>query len=138
MRSTVLLSCALGGLLAAAPTSAQSNADLARQVFVAESSFARTMAVRRHDAFASFIAPDAIFFGRQGALRGKAAVVEAWAPLFAGPDAPFAWRPEVVEVLESGTLRRDLRAEPRTANAEPRTANHEPTAVNSAARLFSN
>ena len=104
MRSTVLLSCALGGLLAAAPTSAQSNADLARQVFVAESSFARTMAVRRHDAFASFIAPDAIFFGRQGALRGKAAVVEAWAPFFAGPDAPFAWRPEVVEVLESGTL----------------------------------
>jgi ketosteroid isomerase-like protein len=31
-------------------------------------------------------------------------VVEAWAPFFAGPDAPFAWRPEVVEVLESGTL----------------------------------
>jgi len=26
------------------------------------------------------------------------------APFFAGPDAPFSWRPELVEVLDSGTL----------------------------------
>jgi len=104
MRRVIPLSCALAFLLIAGPATAQTNADLARQVFVAESSFAHTMAARDHGAFASFIAPDAIFFGRQGALRGKTAVVEAWAPFFAGPDAPFSWRPEVVEVLESGML----------------------------------
>ena len=104
MRRMTLSSLALACLLIPVSATAQTTTDLARQVFVAESSFAQTMAVRSHDAFASFIAPDAIFFGRQGALRGKATVVEAWAPFFAGPDAPFAWRPEVVEVLESGTL----------------------------------
>ena len=104
MRRVIPLSCALAFLLIAGPATAQTNADLARQVFVAESSFAHTMAARDHEAFASFIAPDAIFFSRQGPLRGRAAVLEAWAPFFAGPDAPFSWRPELVEVLDSGTL----------------------------------
>ena len=104
MRRVIPLSCALASLLMAGPATAQTNADLARQVFVAESSFAHTMAARDHEAFASFIAPDAIFFSRQGPLRGRAAVLEAWAPFFAGPDAPFSWRPELVEVLDSGTL----------------------------------
>lgn len=104
MRRVIPLSCALASLLIAGPATAQTNADLARQVFVAESSFAHTMAARDHEAFASFIAPDAIFFSRQGPLRGRAAVLEAWAPFFAGPDAPFSWRPELVEVLDSGTL----------------------------------
>jgi ketosteroid isomerase-like protein len=100
----ILSSLVLASMLMPASVGAQTNADLARQVFVAESSFAHTMAARDHAAFASFIAADAIFFGRQGALRGKAAVAEAWAPFFAGPDAPFSWRPDVVEVLDSGTL----------------------------------
>lgn len=104
MRRVIPLSCALASLLIAGPATAQTNADLARQVVVAESSFAHTMAARDHEAFASFIAPDAIFFSRQGPLRGRAAVLEAWAPFFAGPDAPFSWRPELVEVLDSGTL----------------------------------
>jgi len=104
MRCMTLPFLALTSALSPVFARAQTHADLARQVFVAESSFAHTMAARDHGAFASFIAPDAIFFGRQGALRGKTAVVEAWAPFFAGPDAPFSWRPEVVEVLESGML----------------------------------
>jgi len=104
MRPMILSSLVLASMLMPASVGAQTNADLARQVFVAESSFAHTMAARDHAAFASFIAADAIFFGRQGALRGKAAVAEAWAPFFAGPDAPFSWRPDVVEVLDSGTL----------------------------------
>lgn len=104
MRVRSLPMFAAMSLLTPATATAQVNADLTRQVFAAESSFAHTMAARDRDAFASFIASDAIFFGRQGALRGRAAVVEAWAPLFEGPDAPFSWRPELVQVLDNGTL----------------------------------
>ncbi|MGH7580190.1 MAG: YybH family protein [Gemmatimonadales bacterium] len=77
---------------------------LVRQVFVAESSFAATMANRDTAAFAAFLAPDAIFFGEKSVMRGKRAVVDGWRGLFAGPSAPFSWRPETVEVLDSGTL----------------------------------
>jgi ketosteroid isomerase-like protein len=77
---------------------------LTRQVFAAESSFAATMASRDSTAFATFVAPDAIFFGEKSVMRGKAAVVSGWRPLFAGPKPPFSWRPEHVEVLPSGTL----------------------------------
>lgn len=77
--------------------------DLAHQVFAAESSFAATLANRDIDAFAEFVAPEAVFFGRS-AIRGKEAVVEAWRSYFEGAEAPFSWRPETVEVLPSGTL----------------------------------
>jgi len=87
-----------------APAQAQNQPALARQVFQAESTFARTMAARDSQAFAAHVAVDAIFFGRRGPLRGRAAVVGGWQPFFEGPAAPFSWSPEVVEVLESGTL----------------------------------
>lgn len=77
---------------------------LTRQVFAAESSFAATMAARDSVAFARFIAPDAIFFGEKAVLRGKPAVVEGWSRFFTQSAAPFSWRPEQVEVLDSGTL----------------------------------
>ena len=80
------------------------NPELARQVVAAESSFAASLAERDPAAFAALVAPDAIFFGARGSMRGKAAVLEGWQPLFAGPRAPFSWKPEVVEVLDSGTL----------------------------------
>ena len=35
---------------------------------------------------------------------GKRKVVEGWAGFFDGPQAPFSWEPDQVEVLESGTL----------------------------------
>lgn len=97
-------------LAAALPTALPAQAPpalpaaLTRQVFVAESSFAATMAARDPVAFARFLAPDAVFFGDKDVLRGKAAVVEGWSRFFKGPGAPFSWRPETVEVLESGTL----------------------------------
>src|SRR5690606_36068104 len=59
---------------------------------------------RDHEAFASFIADDAIFFGGTAALRGKQQVVAGWAGFFESADAPFSWQPEVVEVIESGGL----------------------------------
>jgi ketosteroid isomerase-like protein len=83
---------------------AQDLPELARQVFEAETRFAGSMASRDFAAFAEHVADDAIFFGEQGAQRGKAAVLAAWRPFFEGPSAPFSWRPETVEVLESGSL----------------------------------
>jgi ketosteroid isomerase-like protein len=90
--------------MGARPASAQGSAELAAQVREAERGFAATMAARSLEAFAAFIADEAVFFGRQGPLRGRAAVVEGWRSFFEGPAAPFAWEPETVEVLASGTL----------------------------------
>ena len=89
---------------ALAPSPGQTKPDLNRQVFEAESSFAYTMAARDLKAFGTFVAKDAIFFGRRGVMRGRAEVVEGWTPLFKDPKPPFSWHPEMVEVLESGTL----------------------------------
>jgi len=69
-----------------------------------EAAFAKTMADRDAAAFATFIAEEAVFFGRNGEIRGKQAVVEAWAGLFEGKEAPFAWKPETVAVLDSGDM----------------------------------
>ncbi len=77
---------------------------LTRQVFVAESAFAATLANRDTAAFAALVSPEAVFFGQKTAMHGRAAVVDGWRPFFDGPAAPFSWKPEVVEVLPSGTL----------------------------------
>ena len=82
---------------------AQTQDDLTKQVRDAENAFAATMAARDHKAFATFIADDAVFFG-QKSIRGKAAVVAAWKGFYEKPDAPFSWRSESVEVLDSGQL----------------------------------
>lgn len=102
MRPLALISACL----AAAPAlHAQApQPDPRRQVFAAESSFAATMAHRDPVAFATFVSPEAVFFNQQEAVRGKAAIVDSWKPLFDGPKPPFSWRPEVVEVLASGNL----------------------------------
>jgi len=83
---------------------AQTPQELTHQVFAAESSFAHSMAVRDVQAFASLVATEAVFMGRRGALQGKDTIVATWRPFFDGPEAPFSWAPEVVEVLASGTL----------------------------------
>ena len=88
----------------AAPPPRPDVAELARQVADTERAFARTMANRNHAAFVAFLAPDAIFFSGAKALRGSQAVAEAWKRLYEGPSAPFSWKPETVEVLDSGTL----------------------------------
>jgi ketosteroid isomerase-like protein len=77
---------------------------LQHQVFAAERAFAKSMADRNPEAFASFIATEAIFFSGQTLLRGKAQVVSGWSRFFEGRTAPFSWEPDQVEVLESGTL----------------------------------
>ena len=74
------------------------------QVFAAERAFARAMAERSLQAFASCIADEAIFFSGAAPLRGKAAVVAGWSRFFEGATAPFSWAPDQVEVLPSGSL----------------------------------
>ena len=74
------------------------------EVFAAESLFARTMQTRDYTAFKTYIADEAIFFGGRGTMRGKAAILAGWKQFFDSPKAPFSWRPETVEVLQSGTL----------------------------------
>jgi len=86
---------------ASAPSPAKAAAD---EVRATETAFAKTMAARDHAAFAAMLADETIFFGSTRVLRGKAAVSEGWARFFEGPDAPFSWAPDRVEVLESGRL----------------------------------
>ena len=90
--------------LLAAPAAADTNARLQEQVRQTETAFAKTMADRDHAAFVSFLADEAVFFGSTRVLRGKAAVAAGWKPLYEAREAPFSWRPEKVEVLDSGTL----------------------------------
>ena len=90
-------------LLAAAGTLAAAD-DLAAQVRAAEAAFARTMAERDHAAFVAHLADEAVFFSGRGVLRGKNAVAAGWKPYYDGPQAPFSWQPESIEVLDSGML----------------------------------
>ena len=76
----------------------------AAEVEAREIAFAKTMADRDLDAFLTFVSPEAIFFSGNEPIRGRDAVVEAWAPLFEGEAAPFSWHPDLVEVLEAGML----------------------------------
>lgn len=79
-----------------------------RQVTAAELAFARTMAERNHAAFSAFVADDAVFLNGGRPLRGKAAIVEYWQRFYAEREAPFAWKPDAVEVLETGLLAQSI------------------------------
>jgi len=104
MRLTNLLFLAVFCVLITHPTKCDPTEDRAIEVRKAETAFARTMADRDLEAFLGFVADEAVFFGQTGAMRGVESVKAAWRPYFAGTTAPFSWKPEVVEVLESGDL----------------------------------
>ncbi|HET7040163.1 MAG TPA: nuclear transport factor 2 family protein [Gemmatimonadales bacterium] len=104
MRALISIAVTMLAIVTPRPLRAQGPDTLAAQVREAERGFAATMARRDFAAFGTFVADEAIFFGRQGAQRGKAAVLDGWKRFFEGPDAPFSWEPETVEVLDSGTL----------------------------------
>lgn len=78
--------------------------NLRADVMATERAFAKTMADRDRTAFATFLADEAVFFAGDTPLRGRQAVLDAWAGYFTGPQAPFSWDPTEVEVLDSGTL----------------------------------
>lgn len=77
--------------------------ELRQAVSRTEEAFAKTMADRDFAAFQTFLSPETVFFSGR-VLRGPAAVAAAWKAFYEGPQAPFSWKPEVVEVLDSGTL----------------------------------
>lgn len=89
---------------ASAPAPAATTGAARDAVFAAERAFARSMAQRDLEAFARHVSPEAVFFTTPDPLRGREAVVQYWSRWYAGPQAPFSWEPEQVEVLDSGTL----------------------------------
>jgi len=103
-----MIARALAMVLAlAAPVAAlagETPAELQSQVRETERAFAKTMADRDHAAFVSFLSEETIFLGGERVLRGRREVADAWKRYYEGPQAPFAWAPERVEVIDSGTL----------------------------------
>jgi ketosteroid isomerase-like protein len=83
---------------------AQTPEELRQQVESTERAFAKTMADRDFEAFASFLSEEAVFFAGSKALQGRQQVMDAWKPLYEAPAAPFSWEPTQVVVLESGNL----------------------------------
>jgi len=84
------------------PAAARGSAT--EQVLATERAFAKSMADRDFSAFTALLASEAIFFNGSKVMHGAAEVAAAWQPYFKGAAAPFAWQPDHVEVLPSGTL----------------------------------
>ena len=80
------------------------RAALEAQVVDTERAFAKTIADRDHAIFTSFLSEEAVFFSGSELLRGKQRVAAGWKRLYEKPVAPFSWKPEQVQVLDSGTL----------------------------------
>jgi len=99
-----LLAYCLGLIGCAASPVGPNRADARLEVMATERAFAKTMSDRNHGAFATFVADEAIFFSGPTPLRGKPQIVQWWARHYAGPNPPFSWEPDEVEVLDSGTL----------------------------------
>ena len=102
-KQAITLVLALVGFATIA-SGAASRSELAAIVEARENAFAKTMAERDLESFATFISPEAIFFNGDEALRGRDAIVASWSRFFEGPTAPFSWQPDIVEVLDSGHL----------------------------------
>lgn len=100
MKTTLLVTAAGCALNAVAAPDLDA---LRAEVRAAECAFAQSMADRDLTAFARHVADDTVFFA-PGMRRGKAAVLEGWKRWFEGPQAPFSWAPEQVEVLQDGSL----------------------------------
>lgn len=98
------LNCLLVFAVSAAVASETGTDALRQQVEDTERAFAQTMADRDFGAFVSFLSPEAIFFSGETVLRGSEQVAANWKPYFEPAEAPFSWRPETVEVLDSGGL----------------------------------
>ncbi|HTP40562.1 MAG TPA: nuclear transport factor 2 family protein [Steroidobacteraceae bacterium] len=92
-----LCSCAVS------PPPASSDT-LRQQVVATETAFAATLAARDFKAFAEFVAEDAVFLNGGNPLRGKATILVHWKKFFDGAQAPFSWKPELVEVVGNGDL----------------------------------
>ena len=100
---TRFILCA-GVLWLSALAAAETNDELREQVRQTEISFAKTMADRDAAAFASFLSKEAIFVSGARVSHGPDDIAARWKAYFNGPQAPFSWEPEQVQVLNSGAL----------------------------------
>ena len=78
-------------------------AELEDEVRCREIGFSKSVEVRDLDKFASFIDPDARFVSTR-VDRGRVAITEAWSVFFTAEPPSIKWRPQYIEVLESGDL----------------------------------
>jgi ketosteroid isomerase-like protein len=83
--------------------STSANADLAQDVRCREIGFSQSVEQQDISAFRSHIDADARFIG-SGVLRGIDSVAEGWGVFFTADGPTIKWRPQIVEVLENGTL----------------------------------
>jgi len=83
--------------------SATAFADPTDDVHCREIGFSKSTETRDADLFVSFIDADARFVGNS-AVRGTAAISEAWSVFFAEGGPSIKWRPQFVEALEDGKL----------------------------------
>ena len=88
-------------LLLTVATSAIANPS--NEVRCREIGFAKSVEAMDRDLFATFIDPDARFVNNK-VLRAPEAIVDAWSVFFADDGPSIRWRPQFVEVLESGDL----------------------------------
>jgi len=78
-------------------------ADAVDNVRCQEIRFSQSVETQNAELFASFIDADARFVG--GVVsRGPEAVAAAWSIFFTEDGPKIKWRPQIVEVLEDGTL----------------------------------
>ena len=79
-------------------------AALREQVMATERAFAKTMAERDLKAFAGHVSETTVWWSGPKPLHGRDAVVAFWKRFYDQPEAPFAWEPDEVEVLDDGML----------------------------------
>ena len=90
-------------ILALATLALPALADLENEVRCREISFSKSVETQDHELFASFIDPDARFVSGK-VDRGPEAIANAWTVFFSNELPSIKWRPQFVEVLESGNL----------------------------------
>jgi ketosteroid isomerase-like protein len=100
MKSTIFLPILI---FLSTTISARAMADSSDEVRCHEIAFSQSVENQDIDAFTSLIDPDARFVAAS-VSRGIAEVADAWAVFFSADGPKIKWRPQIVEVIENGTL----------------------------------
>ncbi len=82
---------------------AEASADVADEVRCHEIAFSQSVENQSLDTFVSLIHHDARFVGGS-VSRGVEEIAKTWAIFFSADGPKIMWRPQIVEVIENGTL----------------------------------
>lgn len=96
------VACARSSAAEASLPSPEALQALSKDVAARETAFAQTLADRRFDRFADFVAADAVFRGSAVALVGREAVMRKWKAYYDDPKPAFSWAPDLVTVSADG------------------------------------